>query len=716
MYTDIVLESLQKQKRPVEAKKIADDLQLSESDVLSSLNALAEEGRAVLTKQHKYASLRVMELTLATARVLPGAPSFARPVDGGNDIYLDMPEEIAMDGDRIHVRLTAKGDRPRGILVRVVRRAHKMLTGNLFIETEEHEHRRRRKHSRPRPAPVPEVWALIPDKRLPARISVEGDLVGAAGGDLCLFEVTKWPRKGAHMTVRVIRLIGQSSDLSAQLEAVLAQNGISKAFSEEALAMSAAFPQAPQKGDYAGRRDLRDMEIFTIDGRDAQDFDDAVSLSENSGVYTLGVHIADVSHYVTIGCAIDADARQRGTSVYLPGLTVPMLPEALSNGLCSLRPNEDRLTYSIMMTVENGRVTRYELFEAVIRSKARLTYDDVNDLFAGRETTVPQNLHETLFLMNEFAKTLTKRRIARGAIELDLPEPEFVLGEDLVPTDARARERGDAHRLIEEFMLIANETVAAHAQACEIPFPYRVHEAPDSERLETLEMLLSALGRPHRLGASPSPAKLQEVLNDFNNRPESVIVARTILRSMSRARYLDKPLGHYGLAARDYCHFTSPIRRYPDLLAHRMLKMHAKGKLTETAHAAWAGRMGELAQEASVCEEQAAQCERTGDQIMCAAYLSNHIGRAFTGVVTHLSRRGAFVTLKNTAEGKIPPQLMDDFYELDDDQIMMVGKKSRRVVRLGAKIRVEVYSANIPSGEVEFAMLEERKPKRKSTF
>ena len=713
MNTQNMLESLETLKRPTEAEKIAQNLGIAPDEAKQALEALVEEGRAVYTKQHKYAPLRIMEVVLCTAIVLPGAPSFARPVDGGSDIYLDMSEDVALDGDKIHVRLTIKGDQPRGTLVRVIKRAHSFITANLYIEPEENRHRRSGRHRRPLPPSAPEAYALVPDRRLPARISVEGDISMAAPGDLCLFEVTKWPRKGAHMRVRISRVLGQASDINAQMEGILAQYGVSKSFSEEALREAALFPASPSESDYDRRMDFRSDVIFTIDGSDAQDFDDAVSLKKENGRYVLGVHIADVSAYVTPASAIDADAQSRGTSVYLPGLTVPMLPEVLCNNLCSLRPNEDRLTYSLIMTLENERVVDYTLTPGIIRSFARLTYDDVNNLFAGQENTVPEVIHETLIEMNALAKRLTARRIARGAIELELPEPEFVLGADGMPTEARARDRGDAHRLIEEFMLIANETVAAHALANEIPFPYRVHESPDADRLANLETFIASLGKPRRLGTKPSSAKLQQVLNDFNNRPESVIVSRSILRCMSRARYHDQPLGHYGLAARDYCHFTSPIRRYPDLLAHRMLKLHAAGRLDEKAHRLHAERMGERTREASNQEERAAQCERSGDAIMCAAYLSAHIGETFTGIVTHLSRRGAFITLKNTAEGRVPPQLMDDFYSLDDDRLMMVGQRKHRVIRLGDKLKVEVYSANIPAGEVEFAMVEERSPKKR---
>lgn len=706
MNIPLIQGALEALKRPMPAEYIADKTGLSIEETNEGLKALIGEGRCVETRGPKYAPLRVMQVALCKARCLPGAPSFARPLDGGEDLYLDMPDEVALDGDLIHVRVT-RGERARGTLVRVVKRAHTLVTGSVFIEDAEIESSRRRgkrafRYAKPL---EPEALAIVSDRRLPARIPIEGDRMGAKAGDLCLFEVSRWPFRASGMRVRVSRVIGSADDISSLLHALTAQYGIEENFSEDALREADALPSQPGESDMAGRLDLRDRVIFTIDGADAQDFDDAVSLETVNGKTVLGVHIADVSHYVRPGSAIDADARSRGTSVYLPGLTVPMLPEALCNGLCSLRPDEDRLTYSLIMTIENGRVTDYTLAPGVIRSRARLTYDDVNEMLAGRETNVPEFLRDTLIQMNALAKTLKAGRIARGALELDLPEPEFDMDSEGMPTAARARTRGDAHELIEEFMLLANETVAAHANQTELPFPYRVHEAPDSEKLSTLETFLASLGRPHRLGSKPTPLKLQQVLSDFKRRKELVVVARTLLRSMSRARYSEKPLGHYGLAARDYCHFTSPIRRYPDLLAHRMLRLQAEGRMDEALFERMTEQMPSLTSEASDAEERAANCERDGDGVMCAAYLSREIGRHFKGTVTHLGKRGAFVLLDNTAEGRIPPQLMDDFYSLDDEHLMMVGRRSRRVIRLGDRIDVEVYSANIPSGEVEFAMV-----------
>lgn len=707
MMIEQVHEILNALKRPATLEDIAGQLHLSSEETANALQSLIQDGYCVETKskgKRKFAPIHMMHLIRCRAAAIPGSPAFARPLDGGSDFYLDMPDEIALDDDLILVRPT-EGERPRATLIHVVKRAHPIVTGSVYIEPlEPYKPRRGQRHKRPHKVHEPERIALLSDRRLPPRVTIEGDLLGAKAGDLCVFEVTRWPFRAQHMRVLVKQVMGCAQDISAQFKALLAEYSIEECFTDDVLREAEAFPSSPSETDLANRRDLRNMTIFTIDGADAKDFDDAVSLEIDGARAILGVHIADVSYYVTEGSALDLAARARGTSVYLPGMTIPMLPEALSNGLCSLRPNEDRLTYSLLMTLENGRVVDYDLFPAVIRSCARLTYDDVNNMLGGTENHVPEELHETLRQMNALAKRLNAIRIARGALELDLEEPEFDLAPDGMPSAIRARTRGDAHRLIEEFMLLANETIAVHAQHASLPFPYRVHESPDSEKLSALESFLANLGHPEHLGNRPSPQKLQKVLNDFRNRPEGVIVARTLLRAMSRARYSEKPLGHYGLASRDYCHFTSPIRRYPDLLAHRMLRLFAAGQLDEASSARWTEKVAERAAESSDCEERAAMCERDGDRLMCAAYLSQHIGESFTGILTHLSKRGASVLLDNTTEGRILPQLMDDFYSLDDERMMMVGRHSRRALRLGDSISVEVYSSEIASGEVEFAM------------
>ena len=715
MNNENLIEILKKAKKPLSVAEIAKKSGEDEGGIKVLINTCIHEGLVVAAKGGKYAYPPILHLTLCRAKILMNAPAFAKPVSGnGYDFYLDMPEEQAFDGDLVFVRETQAGEKRRGTLVFIVKRARSVVTGTLFLAEPELPRHRKPKRGRPHYVPEDEYFALIPDRRFPARVRVEGELMGAMPGDLCVFEVTRWPLKGREMQLGVKQVLGRDGDMSAQLSALCAMHGIGEAFSDETIAYCETLGTDPAEEDKAGRTDYRNDTVFTIDGADAKDFDDAVSLKETEVGYTLGVHIADVSHYVTEGSALNADARERGTSVYLPGRTIPMLPEALSNCLCSLMPDVDRLTMSCVMEMDReGNVLSYRIGPGIIRSCARLTYEEVNKLFAGEENSVPEGLHETLRKMNELAKVLKADRVKKGSLELDLPEPQFDLDEQLLPTRLGIRPRGEAHELIEEFMLMANRTVARHAMQTALPFPYRVHEQPDGDKLTELEDTLFAMGVNFRLGNAPSQQKLQALIEHVKNRPQSVIVSTMLLRCMSKAHYSEKPLGHYGLAFKDYCHFTSPIRRYPDLLAHRMLKLQAAGPIDENTAVYLNDVMHTLTSEASESEEQAARCEREADGVMTAAYLSRHRNEVFTVTVTRFAKKGVFAQLESGSEGLIPYRNMDDFYSTDDEMTFMIGKRSKRMVRLGDKVRVKPADIDIPNGLIEFHLLEEKKARRK---
>ena len=715
MNNENLIEILKKAKKPLSVAEICKKSGEDESEVKALINTCIHEGLVVAAKGGKYAYPPILHLTLCRAKILMNAPAFAKPVSGnGYDFYLDMPEEQAFDGDLIFVKETQAGEKRRGTLAFIVKRARSVVTGTLFLAAPEEPHHRKSKRGRPRYVPEDEYFALIPDRRFPARVRVSGELMGAMPGDLCVFDVTRWPLKGREMALSVKQVLGRDGDMSAQLSALCAMHGIGEAFSDETVAYCESLGTDPAEADMAGRRDYRNETVFTVDGADAKDFDDAVSLTETESGYTLGVHIADVSHYVREDSALDGDARERGTSVYLPGRTVPMLPEALSNCLCSLMPNVNRLTMSCVMELDRaGNVLGYTIGSGVIRSCARLTYEEVNKLFAGETNNVPEALHDTLRKMNELAKVLKAERVKKGSLELDLPEPQFELDEQLLPTRLSIRPRGEAHELIEEFMLMANRTVARHAMETNLPFPYRVHEQPDGDKLTELEDTLFAMGVNFRIGASPTQQKLQALIEHVKNRPQSVIVSTMLLRCMSKAHYSEKPLGHYGLAFKDYCHFTSPIRRYPDLLAHRMLKKQAEGPIDENTAVYLTDVMHTLTSEASENEEQAARCEREADGVMTAAYLSRHRNEVFTVTVTRFAKKGVFASLESGCEGLIPYRNMDDFYSTDDEMTFMIGKRSKRIVRLGDKVRVKPADIDIPNGLIEFYLLEEKKSRRK---
>jgi ribonuclease R len=502
---------------------------------------------------------------------------------------------------------------------------------------------------------------------------------------------------------------------------------------------AAAVARLPGDAAPAGRRDLRGETIFTIDGADAKDFDDAVSVRRlGEGSYLLGVHIADVTHYVREDGALDREALRRGTSVYLPGLTVPMLPEALSNGLCSLNEGVDRLTLTVEMEVDgNGAVVKHEIYESVIRSRARLVYDAVSSFLeeiahsgavhdggpgdhyhvvpAGKLEADPSrgsspaltpdpDVRASLVIMKELADLLTAARDARGGIGFDLSEAEITLDEDGLPLHIGARDRRAANLLIEEFMVLANETVAKEYFRGHLPFIYRVHERPDADRMTELSEFLRGFGL--YLGRNPDsvrPLDIARVLAKVRGRPEENLISEVVLRSMRKAEYSPDSLGHFGLALRHYCHFTSPIRRYPDFFIHRVIKEHLHGRLTARRARDLRGRAAKAAYLSSQAEQAVVDAEREADRLKMTEYMVPRVGESFPAVVSGVTSFGVFVELENTVEGLIRMRdLDDDYYEYSEEEYLLRGRLSGRELRLGDRLTVTVKSANIRDREINF--------------
>jgi len=707
---DQICEYLREQGRAVDLFDLADALALPVDEAEAALRELLSQGRAVLSKKGKYAAPEALGLIPARAVITRSGAPHARPLDGSPEMRLSRAGELrAMHGDLILVR---RGQRGAGLceLVAVTRRATEKLVGVLKMETRFLEKAsvivrrgRRKKLLRQPPEAVEYLSARPCDLHVACGIEVTGDTHGARPGDTVVLRILEWPRRHVPLRAEIIRVLGRGLDVGIQLDALIETHGLPVAFPEEALREADRLPGGVAAGDLEDRFDARGIPLFTIDGEDAQDFDDAVSLEKTGRGWRLGVHIADVSHYVRKNGAIDREALRRGTSVYLPGRTLPMLPEKLCNDLCSLKPDVDRLAMSLFLELENGKIVDSRLENAVIRSRARLTYEAVNRLFAGEESDVPDALRPILFDMDAVAKQLRERRRARGSIDFDLPEPALTLDEDGYPVDVQARVRGEAERLIEDFMLTANETVAELARHCRLPFLYRVHEKPDADRLASLALFLGNMNHPVRLGKDPHPRQIQALLDDTAGLPEEAVVRRQVLRSLKRACYMAEPLGHFGLAARDYCHFTSPIRRYPDLTAHRMLKLLLAGRLEE-AQRQEAG-MTELAAQTSQREFEAASAERDADDLMKAYFMRGREGETFDGVVSGVHGWGFFVELENTVEGLVHIRTLDDDFDFDETRQCLTGARTRRVIRLGDRMRVLLERVDTLACEIDFMPL-----------
>lgn len=557
------------------------------------------------------------------------------------------------------------------------------------------------------------VRYILPlERRLPQGIAVRPGGEEAHDGDIVHTKVVRWEDEGG-LLARIDGVLGSFGEARSALDALIVSQHLRTAFDEDALREADACKPADLADDPT-RTDLRDLLSFTIDGSDAKDFDDAVSLERlENGLWRLGVHIADVGHYVPQGSALDREAYLRGTSVYFPGRVLPMLPEQLSNGVCSLRPDEDKFTMSALMDVdEAGSVVHTRLLRTITRSNARLVYDDVNRLFDGdaaqRERMA--GLEDTLLAMRELARRIRQRRQAQGAIDFDTDEPKFILDETGEPVEIAKRARGEAELMIEDFMLTANEAVAKFAKSRGVPLLYRVHEKPDPEKLDALKDFLDGIGVDTRgLRHNAQPGEIRAVLERTRETPEFSVVSTLALRSMQKARYDVSPLGHYGLAMEDYCHFTSPIRRYPDLVVSRALT----AVLTGSHPALHGDALAEAAMRSSDCERAAVEAERLADKLMMARFMHGHVGELFDGIVSGVSEWGLYVSLSNGAEGFLHVRTMDDWFDFDERRMTLRGERTGCVFSLGQPLCVRVESVELESSSIDLALAEPLNPKKK---
>ena len=552
-----------------------------------------------------------------------------------------------------------------------------------------------------------DVYITPLERHLPSSILVTGSLQGCEEGDIVRTKVAGWGDRD-DMTVRITERIGSFERATHALTARVRSMNLREDFCEEAMAEANACREA-NLADDPQREDLRDLLTFTIDGADAKDFDDAVSIERlDNGNLRLGVHIADVGYYVPQGSALDREAYLRGTSVYLPGRVLPMLPEQLSNGVCSLRPDEDKFTLSALMEMSaQGDALDLKLARTITRSKARLVYDDVNRFFDGDEQLSAQYgekhpaLCDALLAMRDLSRAIRTRRAEQGAIDFDTSEPRFVLDSEGEPIEIVKRERGEAEMVIEDFMLTANACVARFAKGHGLPLLYRVHEKPDPEKLATFASFLSVIGvTGYRLGGNAKPGDIRAVIEGTRKRAEFNVISTLALRSMQKARYDAQPLGHYGLAMEDYCHFTSPIRRYPDLVVSRAVTAMLTGKRVSLV----GDKLDDAAMRSSDCERSAVEAERAADKMMMARFMASHVGEVFDGVISGVTDFGLYVELSNGAEGFIHVRTLDDWFDYDDRRMLLRGERSGAVFALGQQLRVRVQSVELAQSAVDLEL------------
>ncbi|MBD5552361.1 MAG: ribonuclease R [Lachnospiraceae bacterium] len=558
---------------------------------------------------------------------------------------------------------------------------------------------------------------VVPDnRRAGADVFIPKEKAGGAGDhQKVVAEITTEAKEEERKSPegKIIEILGDADDPGVDILSVVKSYELPDSFSEKQLHQAERVAKDVSEADRAGRMDLRKLQMVTIDGDDAKDLDDAVSLTVEGGLYELGVHIADVSNYVQEYSALDREALKRGTSVYLPDRVIPMLPKALSNGICSLNEGEDRLALSCLMQIDkNGTVTDYRIVESVIRVDKRLTYSTVkkiledDNVIAAEEKQKLRTFVPMLQEMGKLSGLLRKNREKRGSIDFDFPESKLVLDETGCPVEIKAYEQNAATKLIEEFMLLANETVAEHFYWLDIPFLYRNHESPEQEKIAKLALMMRNMGFGMKTGREEvHPKEIQKLLWQAEGSEAEALVSRLALRSMRQARYESVCVGHFGLAGRYYCHFTSPIRRYPDLQIHRIIKQNLRGKLDEEKQEHYREILDAVALQCSTTERRANEVERECEKMKKAQYMEGHIGESFSGVISGVNSFGIYVELENTVEGLISvSDLPGDFYRYDESGYQLIGEHTGRSFCLGQRLTVTVKRANKALKFVDFEL------------
>ncbi|SEL55734.1 ribonuclease R [Paenibacillus sp. cl141a] len=678
-------------------------------EFLKLLNELEQSGKIILTSTERYGVPERMSLLRGRLQAHAKGFAFLIPDDREHpDVYIHANDlKSAMNGDTVLVRISSKssdGGKMEGEVVRIVTRAVTQVVG-VFQNHEAYG------------------FVLPDDKRINRDIFIPKHAInGAVDGVKVVVKLVSYPEGRAAAEGEIVEILGHKDDPGVDILSIIRKHQLPEGFPEEVLAEADAAPDAITEEEIVqqGRRDLRGLNIVTIDGEDAKDLDDAVNVERlPNGNYRLGVHIADVSYYVRDRSELDKEAYNRGCSVYLVDRVIPMLPHRLSNGICSLNPQVDRLTMSCEMEFnEQMKVVKHDIFTSVIRTKERMTYNNVRKILVDEDPELIErygDLVEDFRLMRELALKLRNRRMRRGAVDFDFVESKVIVDENGKPVDIVKRERSIAEQIIEEFMLAANETVAEHFHWMKVPFIYRIHEDPDQEKLQNFMAFAANFGYHVKgRGNAIHPRALQSLLDDIQGTKEQTVLSTMMLRSMKQAKYDAESTGHFGLAAEYYSHFTSPIRRYPDLVIHRVIRevLENGGSLNESRHEQLAGRMADIAQQSSERERVAVDAERDTEALKKAEFMLDKVGEEFEGIISSVTSFGMFIELENTVEGLIRLSAMtDDYYHFDEGHMALIGERTSKVYRIGDDVKVRVANVNMDEHTIDFEMVD-MKPRR----
>lgn len=676
------------------------DVPASDMEVFSQvLTELEEEGRIFKTHANRYGVPSRLNLVAGRIQGHERGYGFLIPDDEMlEDVFIPADGlNGAMHGDKAVARVNRKSGSDRrmeGEIVRILKRANTTLVGTFEKSLS--------------------FGFVVPDnKRISGDIFIsKGEFNGAKKGQKVVVEILKYPEARRNAEGRVIEIIGDINQPGADILSIIKSYNLEEEFPADVLNQAENVSDTVTEDMIKGRRDLRGLRMVTIDGEDAKDLDDAVSVELlPNGNYRLGVHIADVTNYVTENSPLDLEALNRGTSVYLVDRVIPMLPRKLSNGICSLNPQVDRLSFTVIMDIDKtGKVYNHEIFESVINIDERMTYTNVYKILAeNNEELIERYKHVVpdFHIMHELAKLLRKKRFQRGAIDFDFDEAKVVLDEKGKPIEVKRYEITIANQIIEEFMLACNETVAEHFFWTNTPFVYRIHEDPDEEKIAALNEFIYNLGYSIKGINKIHPRALQDLLEKVKGTQHERIISTVMLRSLQKAKYSSESVGHFGLAAKYYCHFTSPIRRYPDLIIHRIMKMYLKGEMTEQKIAQLEGKLPEIAKQCSERERAADEAERESEDLKKVEYMKAHEGEVFKGIIANVTSFGMFIELDNTIEGLVRMSSMeDDYYNYDERRFSLVGERTRKVYRIGETVSVILAKADLSTRKIEFILVD----------
>ena len=682
--------------RPLKFKELCSlyDMEDVKDDFLDYINRLCDDVKLIKTKNNRY-MLPPKDMLVGIYSGTSRGFGFVTVEGFDEDFFIPGKETLnAFHGDKVLISTLkhARGPRKEARIIRILSRNTSQLIG-VFNQCEGYG------------------FVIPNNKKIADDIYIPGFATGnAVTGSLVIIELTDFGTEKRNPEGKVIEVIGHIDDPGTDILQVIKTYGIPVEFPDDVEHQLDSIPDEVSEEEKTGRRDFRDLDTITIDGEDAKDLDDAISLDYSDGIYHLGVHIADVSHYVREGSPLDKEALNRGTSNYLVDSVIPMLPHKLSNGICSLNHDVDRLTLSCVMDIDgSGKVINHEIVEGLINVNERMNYTDVATILEGEEIHPeiaeedPSRSYESLMerykplipmfrRMLELSLIIREAREKRGSIDFDVAETKIIVNEDGVPVDIHPYDRNCATKIIEDFMLIANETVAEEYFWADIPFEYRVHETPTQEKVDILRDAMKSFGKYFKVSRDKiHPKEYQKLLNSIKDEPYEALLTKMTLRSMQQARYATECIGHFGLACKYYCHFTSPIRRYPDLQIHRIIKETIHGEMTQNRIKHYSSLLHRVAEDNSAKERRAVDAERDVVKLKQIEYMSEHIGEAFDGIISGFTNQNIFVELPNTVEGAVRvADLTDDYYTYYEDRFEMVGRSTGKVIKLGDPCRIKV--------------------------